>query len=54
MWIKLSMHFFTEIYANSWVKTILLVLYYLAILIGLVILYGKGNFKPAPFIYQGF
>jgi hypothetical protein len=54
MWIKLSMHFFTEIYTNPWARTIFLVLYYLAILVGLVILYGKGNFTPTPFIYQGF
>lgn len=54
MWIKRSTHFFTEIYTNPWVRTFLLVLYYLAILVGLVILYGKGNFTTPPFIYQGF
>jgi hypothetical protein len=54
MWIKRSTHFFTVIYTNPWLRAILLVLYYLAILVGLVVLYGKGNFTPTPFIYQGF
>jgi hypothetical protein len=54
MLIKRSMHFFTGIYTNPWARIILLVLYYLAILVGLVILYGKGNFTTPPFIYQGF
>lgn len=31
-----------------------LVIYYLAILAGLILLYGQGNFYPPPFIYQGF
>ena len=54
MSIKRSMHFFTEIYTNPWARMILMVLYYLAILAGLVILYGKGNFSTPSFIYQGF
>jgi hypothetical protein len=27
---------------------------YLAIVFGLVLLYGKGNFSTPPFVYQGF
>jgi len=44
----------TELYANPWVRSILLTLYYLAILIGLILLYGKGDFSTPKFIYQGF
>lgn len=29
-------------------------LYYLAILLGLVVLYGRGDFSMAGFIYQAF
>jgi hypothetical protein len=37
-----------------WVRTVALTLYYLAILLGLILLYGKGDFSSPPFIYQGF
>ncbi len=40
--------------ASPWVRTLAFVLYYLAILLGLIILYGKGDFSTPPFIYQGF
>ena len=33
---------------------ILLTIYYLAIIIGLLVMYGKGNFAIPKFIYQGF
>jgi len=29
-------------------------LYYVAILLGLLVLYGRGDFSTPPFIYQGF
>jgi D-Ala-teichoic acid biosynthesis protein len=29
-------------------------IYYLAVLLGLLLIYGKGNFSTPPFIYQGF
>jgi hypothetical protein len=35
-------------------KSLLLSLYYLAIIAGLVALYGRGDFSTPPFIYQGF
>ena len=41
-------------YANPWVRGLSLTLYYLAILIGLILLYGRGNFSTPAFIYQGF
>lgn len=35
-------------------RVILLSAYYLAIIAGLVVLYGKGNFSATEFVYQGF
>ncbi|HEY7002124.1 MAG TPA: hypothetical protein VH330_10310 [Candidatus Udaeobacter sp.] len=32
----------------------LLVLYYLAIIAGLIVMYGRGDFSTPPFVYQGF
>jgi hypothetical protein len=29
-------------------------LYYLAIVAGLIVLYGTGDFSPPAFVYQGF
>jgi hypothetical protein len=37
-----------------WVRAVALTLYYLAILAGLVFLYGKRHFQTPPFVYQGF
>ena len=54
MLIKHWMRSITELYANPRVKSILLTLYYLAILLGLLLLYGKGDFSTPKFIYQGF
>ncbi len=46
--------FFTALYNNSTVRILALTLYYLAIILGLIILYGKGDFSTPPFVYQGF
>ncbi len=40
--------------ANGLVRTIALTVFYLAIIAGLVWLYGKGDFSTPSFIYQGF
>jgi D-Ala-teichoic acid biosynthesis protein len=40
--------------ANPWLRGTTLVIFYLAILLGLVLLYGKGDFSTPAFIYQGF
>jgi len=45
---------FTGLFARPWVRGAALTLYYLAILIGLIVLYGRGDFSTPPFIYQGF
>ncbi len=54
MWIKRLMNFFTAIYTNSTGRVVLLTLYYLAIIVGLIIMYGRGNFTTPKFVYQGF
>ncbi len=52
--IKSWMPTITRIYHNPTVHVILLTLYYLAIILGLIIMYGKGDFSTPSFIYQGF
>ena len=32
----------------------LLVVYYLAVILALVAMYGRGDFRTPPFVYQGF
>ena len=54
MSIKRWMLFITGIFTNPWGRGILLTLYYLAIMLGLILMYGKGDFSTPPFIYQGF
>jgi hypothetical protein len=52
--MKRWMPFITELYSNQWVRGTLLTLYYLAILLGLILLYGKGDFSTPRFVYQAF
>jgi hypothetical protein len=44
----------SEFCSNPRFRFVVLTLYYLAILLGLLYLYGKGDFSTPPFIYQGF
>lgn len=43
---------------RAWSKDVVrlpvLTLYYLALIITLVVLYGGSHYTPPPFIYQGF
>jgi len=32
----------------------LLVVYYLAVILALIAMYGRGDFRTPPFVYQGF
>ena len=32
----------------------LLILYYLAVIIILIVMYGRGDFRTPPFVYQNF
>ena len=43
-----------RLYANAGLRTLVLTLYYLAIIAGLIWLYGKGDFSTPSFIYQNF
>jgi len=54
MWIKRLTNFFTAIYTNPTWRVVFLTLYYLAIIAGLIIMYGRGNFTTPKFVYQGF
>jgi hypothetical protein len=44
----------------SWLKAhpelgrALLILYYLAVIAGLILMYARGDFSTPPFVYQGF
>jgi len=33
---------------------VLLVLYYLAVVVALILMYGRGDFSTPAFVYQGF
>lgn len=39
---------------EGWPRAVLLYLYYLAIIVALLLIYGRGDFTTAPFVYQGF
>ncbi len=54
MSIKRLMQFITGIYHNPGARVILLSIYYLAIIAGLVFMYGKGELTSPDFVYQGF
>ena len=45
---------FSERFARPWVRFVALTIYYLGILVGLLALYGAGEFSTPPFIYQNF
>ena len=40
--------------AHPRTRTIALTFYYLAIIAGLIALYGRGDFSTPTFVYQGF
>ena len=33
---------------------VLLVVHYLAVILALIAMYGRGDFRTPPFVYQGF
>jgi hypothetical protein len=35
-------------------RRVLLILYYVAVIAGLIAMYGRGDFSTPPFVYQGF
>ena len=52
--IKRLTLFITTLSTNPRVRVVALTLFYLGILIGLIVLYGKGDFSTPSFIYQGY
>jgi hypothetical protein len=44
----------TTVWADRRARAVALTLYYLAILVGLIVLYGQGDFSAPSFLYQGF
>ncbi len=52
--IKSWTAFIMALYHKPIVHVILLTLYYLAIIVALIIMYGKGDFSTPSFVYQGF
>ncbi len=40
--------------AHPLLRRVLLILYYFAVIAGLTVMYGRGDFSTPPFIYQGF
>ena len=45
---------FTAICSNPWVAQSAMTAYYLAIIAGLILLYGRGDFSTPSFVYQNF
>ena len=39
---------------NPVLHRVLLFLYYLGVIAGLIVMYGRGDFSTPPFVYQGF
>lgn len=54
MLIKRLTQSFTAFYHNPYGRVLLLSLYYFAIIVGLILLYGKGQLSSPDFVYQGF
>ena len=53
-WLRRWMLSLGACFARPWVRIAVRTIYYLAILLGLLLIYGKGDFSTPPFIYQGF
>ncbi len=54
MSIKRWMRSITAAFRSPWGRTLLLSAYYLAIILGLILMYGRGKLTNTNFIYQGF
>jgi len=39
---------------HATVHRVLLILFYLAVILVLIAIYGSGDFRTPPFVYQGF
>ncbi len=54
MLIKHLTQSFMAFYHNPFGRVLWLALYYFAILVGLILLYGEGQLSSPDFVYQGF
>ena len=48
------MRFVARVAGNRRVRFVSLTVYYVGILIGLILMYGRGDFSTPSFVYQGF
>jgi len=39
---------------HPWLWRALLIFYYLGVIAGLIVMYGRGDFSTPPFVYQAF
>jgi hypothetical protein len=46
--------FTTTLSGSPSLRATLLTVYYIAIVLGMFALYGRGEFNPPPFVYQAF
>jgi hypothetical protein len=54
MHMRLWTRFITTLRSSEWIRTAAWMLFYLAIIAGLIVMYGKGDFSTPHFVYQGF
>ena len=54
MWTRGLMRSITAACRNPWGRVLLLAAYYLAIILILIVMYGRGDISSTEFIYQGF
>jgi len=44
----------TWLTGNTPLGKVVLILYYLAVIVALIAMYGRGDFSTPPFVYQAF
>ncbi len=44
----------TWLTGNTGLGKVVLILYYLAVIVALIAMYGRGDFSTPPFVYQAF
>ncbi len=49
-----SLESFFHLPGGTRVRALVYFFYYLAIIVALLLIYGRGDFVTAPFVYQGF
>ena len=49
-----SLESFIRLPGANTLRAVICFFYYLAIIVALLLIYGRGDFVTAPFVYQGF